>query len=155
SNSPTFVPPRFTTLMFAIVLQFSFCAAIDAARPDFVSLLSPVCSPSRGPCYFMLLLLLLGGSLLRSLQRIDRAGSGKTATIARRRLGLRDQNVSVTRSGNCSFNQKQILIKIDAADTEVADRHLVVSHVAGHALAGKNARGERRCADRALHLEHV
>jgi hypothetical protein len=33
--------------MFAIVLQFTFCAAIDAARPDFVSLLSPVCFPSR------------------------------------------------------------------------------------------------------------
>src|ERR1700748_1753209 len=101
------------------------------------------------------LLLLTCRSLLRSLQRIDRAGTGKAATLSRRRLRLGDHDVTVTGSGYCAFHHQQVVFRIDAADAKVANRNLVGAEVAGHALAREHSRRERRSADRALDLEHM
>src|ERR1700758_2110137 len=89
-------------------------------------------------------LLLLRRCLLRSLQRVLRCGTGEPATLTRRSLGLGDKNVSITRAGDCTLNQKEVVLKIDTADAEIADRDLRVTHVARHTLSGEYTRRERR-----------
>src|SRR6202034_1632158 len=100
-------------------------------------------------------LFLLAGSLLRSLQRIDRARTRESTALTRRSLGLRDQHISFARTRYRTLDHDQDLFKVDAANTQVATRHTIHAHMTRHALPRKNTRGEWRCTDRALHLKHV
>src|ERR1035441_10801781 len=78
--------------------------------------------------YLAAFLLLLRRSFLRSLQRIQRCASGEAATLTRRSLCLRNQNVSITRAGDRALHHQQVVLNIDAADAKVADRDLCVAH---------------------------
>src|SRR5437879_3127630 len=110
-------------------------------------------SKYKGLCLFSLLLLRC--SLLRSLQCILRCGAGKSTTLSRWGLGLRDEHETIAWTGDRTFDHEQIVFEVDPSNAEVADGDLFVSHMAGHALAGEYARGEGRGTDRTLHLEHV
>src|SRR5277367_2941170 len=79
-------------------------------------------------------LLLLRCSLLRSLQRVLGCGTSEATTLARRSLGLGDEHETITRTGNGSFDQQEVVVEIDAANAQVANRDLSVAHVTGHAL---------------------
>src|SRR5262249_38733600 len=91
----------------------------------------------------------------RSLQRIDRGRASESATLARRSLSLRNQHISIARSRDCAFHHQQVLVEIDTAHAQVANRYLVGAKVTRHPLARKHARRKARCADRHLHLEHM
>src|SRR3954447_4188934 len=122
-----------------------------ASRPFCHSDLQHQCLPYQ----LSLFLRFTSGCLLRSLQRIERGRTGESATLLRRLLRLVDQHVSVFMSRDRAFNDQQIVILVDAEDAQIADGLGIDAHVSRHAHAFEDTRGERRCADGALHLEHV
>src|SRR6202012_4162851 len=81
--------------------------------------------------------------------------TAKTTTLARGRLGQRDHDVTLARTGDGAFHHQQVLVQVDAANAQIAYRHLLCPEVPRHTLPGENPRGERGSADRTLHLEHV
>ncbi len=96
-----------------------------------------------------------GAAFFEAFNAILRGGTGKSTTLTRRSLSLRDQHIAITRARYCALDHDEVVLKIDAANAQVANRDLRVAHVARHTLTGEYARRERRCTDRTLHLEHV
>src|SRR4051812_14109450 len=107
------------------------------------------------PCQFSLLLCFASGGLLGCLQRIERGRTGESAALLRRLLRFVDQHVSIFMSRDRAFDDQQVVILVDRQDAQVADGLGVDAHVSRHAHALEDTRRERRCADGALHLEHV
>src|SRR5579859_1222396 len=119
SSVPTLLPSKFKTSIFAI-FQLIWTASIFACA--------------------RLLFRFTSRRFLRRLQRIDRGRSGKSTTLARWLLGLEDHHVRALRSRHRALDQQQIVFAVDAADLQIAHRHLVRAHVPGHALPFEHAR---------------
>ena len=119
----------------------------------------PVCSP-HSVCVrtqgfrLSLALLLLRCSLLRAFNASVRCGTGEATTLSRRSLGLRDQHIAITGPGTAPSTINRLSSRSMPRIRRL--RTVICScHVARHTLTREYTRRERRCADRALDLEHV
>src|SRR5258708_27330350 len=103
----------------------------------------------------------LGSVLLRFRLRCRRGGLGRLRSRFRgrslgdpyHRLGNLDRrphdHVAAARTGHRAFDEQQLPLGIDADDLQIQNRAAHVAEVAGHALAGKYARGALVLAGRA------